>query len=104
MPVLVITIFFVCQKVFPLPTVGAPSASKSPSALSAQALRARLTTKNLRKKGSLKIATVPCIRPGCHGHHGRHGHGVVVVDRTGQAKLAFKLDFPGNFGLIMFPQ
>merc|ERR1711978_53373 len=27
------------QKVFPLPTVGAPSASKSPSALSAQALR-----------------------------------------------------------------
>ena len=26
-----------CQKVFPLPTVGAPSASKSPSALSAQA-------------------------------------------------------------------
>ena len=30
-----------CQKVFPLPTVGALSASKSPSALSAQALRAR---------------------------------------------------------------
>ena len=29
------------QKVFPLPTVGAPSASNSPSALSAQALRAR---------------------------------------------------------------
>ena len=28
------------QKVFPLPTVGAPSASNSPSALSAQALRA----------------------------------------------------------------
>ena len=30
-----------CQKVFPLPTVGAPSASNSPSALSAQALWAR---------------------------------------------------------------
>ena len=30
-----------CQKVFPLPTVGAQSASNSPSALSAQALRAR---------------------------------------------------------------
>ena len=29
-----------CQKVFPLPTVRAPSASNSPSALSAQALRA----------------------------------------------------------------
>ena len=28
-----------CQKVFPFPTVGAPSASNSPSALSAQALR-----------------------------------------------------------------
>ena len=31
------------QKVFPLPTVGVPSASKSPSALSAQALRAGWT-------------------------------------------------------------
>ena len=31
-----------CQKVFPLPTMGASSASKSPSALSAQALRARV--------------------------------------------------------------
>ena len=30
-----------CQKLFPLPTVGAPSASNSPSALSAQALRSR---------------------------------------------------------------
>ena len=30
-----------CCQVFPLPTVGVPSASKSPSALSAQALRAR---------------------------------------------------------------
>ena len=30
-----------CQKLFPLPTVGAPSASNSPSGLSAQALRAR---------------------------------------------------------------
>ena len=29
------------QKVFPLPTVGAPTASNSPSALSAHALRAR---------------------------------------------------------------
>ena len=33
-------IWLTAQKVFPLPTVGAPSASKSPSALSAQALRA----------------------------------------------------------------
>ena len=30
------------EKVFPLPTVGAPSASNSPSALSAQALRINL--------------------------------------------------------------
>ena len=30
-----------CQKVFPLPTVGASSASNSPSALNAQTLRAR---------------------------------------------------------------
>merc|ERR1712209_322345 len=34
-------IWLTCQKVFPLPTVGAPSASNSPSALSAQALQAR---------------------------------------------------------------
>ena len=34
-------IWLTAQKVFPPPTVGVPSASKSPSALSAQALRAR---------------------------------------------------------------
>ena len=34
-------IWLTCQKVFPPPTVGAPSASNSPSALSAQALWAR---------------------------------------------------------------
>merc|ERR1712012_1116848 len=34
-------IWLTAQKVFPPPTVGAPSASNSPSALSAQALRAR---------------------------------------------------------------
>ena len=38
-----------CQKVFPLPTVGAPSASNSPSALSAQALRARTLRVGLDK-------------------------------------------------------
>merc|ERR1711873_34762 len=34
-------IWLTAQKVFPPPTVGVPSASNSPSALSAQALRAR---------------------------------------------------------------
>ena len=35
-----------CQKVFPLPNVGAPSASNSPSALSAQARKAGWIRKN----------------------------------------------------------
>ena len=40
------------QKVFPLPTVGAPSASNSPSALSAQALMGWIknTPKKIHKK------------------------------------------------------
>ena len=36
---------------------------------------------------------------GCHGHWGHGGHGGqdrTGQDRTGQAKLASKLDFPGN--------
>ena len=51
------------QKVFPTPTVGAPSASKSPSALSAQALRARALRPRAGKQYQFNINQGLCSRP-----------------------------------------